>query len=65
MADFENFDVLFASDRSFAYGEQTITKILKSRRLADSELLIDKLLETLGVERRKSAMSTGDLSCLY
>ncbi|KAI4242968.1 MAG: hypothetical protein L6R42_010862 [Xanthoria sp. 1 TBL-2021] len=51
MADFENFDVLFASDRSFAYGEQTITKILKSRRLADSELLIDKLLKTLGVER--------------
>ncbi|KAL9639438.1 MAG: hypothetical protein Q9204_001097 [Flavoplaca sp. TL-2023a] len=53
MADFENFDVLFASDRSFAYSEQTITKILKSRRLAHNELLIDKLLKTLGVERRE------------
>ncbi|KAL8854010.1 MAG: hypothetical protein Q9221_001133 [Calogaya cf. arnoldii] len=51
MAEFENFDILFASDRSFAYGEQTITKILKSRRLAGNELLIDKLLKTLEVER--------------
>ncbi|KAI4228266.1 MAG: hypothetical protein L6R36_001769 [Xanthoria steineri] len=51
MAEFENFDVLFASDRSFAYGEQTITQILKSRRAAHNELLIDKLLKTLGVAR--------------
>ena len=56
MADFENFDVLFASDRSFAYGEQTITQILKSRRAAHNELLIDKLLKTLGVARRQYAM---------
>lgn len=65
MAEFENFDVLFASDRSFAYGEQTITKILKSRRLVDNEILIDKLLKTLGVERRQYAIVTGALSCLY
>ncbi len=52
MDDFENFDTLFAADRSFAYGEQTITKILKSRRSVDNELLIEKLLKTLGVERR-------------
>ncbi|KAL9000878.1 MAG: hypothetical protein Q9169_000633 [Polycauliona sp. 2 TL-2023] len=51
MADFQNFDILFASDRSFFYGEQAITKILKSRRLAHNELLIDKLLKMLGVER--------------
>ncbi|KAL8862521.1 MAG: hypothetical protein Q9178_001019 [Gyalolechia marmorata] len=51
MDDFENFDTLFATDRSFAYGEQTITKILKSRRSVDNELLIEKLLKTLGVER--------------
>ncbi|KAL8674507.1 MAG: hypothetical protein Q9168_001099 [Polycauliona sp. 1 TL-2023] len=51
MADFENFDLLFATDRSFFYGEQIITKILRSRRLAQNELLIDKLLQTLGVKR--------------
>ncbi|KAL8774946.1 MAG: hypothetical protein Q9209_000425 [Squamulea sp. 1 TL-2023] len=51
MGDFENFDVLFAADRSFAYGERTITKILKSRRLADNELLIEKLLKTLSIKR--------------
>ena len=65
MAEFENFDVLFASDRSFAYGGQTITQILKSRRAAHNELLIDKLLKTLGVARRQYAMlPRGAVPCL-
>ncbi|KAL8658908.1 MAG: hypothetical protein Q9226_000699 [Calogaya cf. arnoldii] len=65
MAEFENFDILFASDRSFAYGEQTITKILKGRRLAGNELLIDKLLKTLEVERRHASPDHHKQSLLY
>ncbi|KAL8818588.1 MAG: hypothetical protein Q9223_002813 [Gallowayella weberi] len=51
MYHFEEFDTVFASDPTFAYGEQTINKIVKSRRLADKVLFIDRLLETLGIER--------------
>ncbi|KAI4244916.1 MAG: hypothetical protein L6R40_002822 [Gallowayella cf. fulva] len=51
MGDFQHFDNLFAFEPRFAYGEQTITKILKSRRLANKVLFIDRLLETLGLER--------------
>lgn len=56
MGDFQHFDNLFAFEPRFAYGEQTITKILKSRRLANKVLFIDRLLETLGLERRQYAV---------
>ncbi|KAL8684032.1 MAG: hypothetical protein Q9186_000062 [Xanthomendoza sp. 1 TL-2023] len=51
MYNFRKFENIFASEPGFAYGEQTINKILKSRRLADKVLFIDRLLETLGIER--------------
>ncbi|KAL8735530.1 MAG: hypothetical protein Q9166_000698 [cf. Caloplaca sp. 2 TL-2023] len=49
MDDFEDFDKLFAFDPSFAYGELTVNKISKSRRLVDNELFADRMLKTLGI----------------
>ncbi|KAL9589990.1 MAG: hypothetical protein Q9203_001186 [Teloschistes exilis] len=44
------FDQVFAFDPVFAYGEQTINKIVKSRRSMDNELFIDLLLKTLSIK---------------
>lgn len=47
------FDQVFAFDTVFAYGEQTINKIVKSRRSMDNELFIDLLLKTLSIKGRQ------------
>ncbi|KAI4257544.1 MAG: hypothetical protein LQ352_001609 [Teloschistes flavicans] len=45
-----DFAEVFAFDPIFAYGEQTINKIVKSRRSMDNELFIDLLLKTLNIQ---------------
>ncbi|KAL8827010.1 MAG: hypothetical protein Q9170_007184 [Blastenia crenularia] len=51
MDDFEVFEDLFAFEPDYAYGEQTINKILKCRRSMENQLFIDRLLKTLGIEQ--------------
>ncbi|KAL9603710.1 MAG: hypothetical protein Q9219_001029 [cf. Caloplaca sp. 3 TL-2023] len=51
MNNFQVFEDLFAFAPDYAYGEQTINKILKCRRSMENELFIDRLLKTLGIEQ--------------
>ncbi len=54
MDNYEDFDEVFAFDPLFAYSEQTINKILKCRTQSmENELFIDRLLTTLGLEKRQ------------
>ncbi|KAL8901145.1 MAG: hypothetical protein Q9207_005348 [Kuettlingeria erythrocarpa] len=62
MDNYEDFDEVFAFDPLFAYSEQTINKILQCRtRSMEHELFIDRLLTTLGLDKRQC----GDARSLY
>ncbi|KAL8928499.1 MAG: hypothetical protein Q9208_001733 [Pyrenodesmia sp. 3 TL-2023] len=51
MDNYDDFEEVFAFDPLFAYGEQTINKILKCRaRSIGHELFMDRLLKTLGLD---------------
>ncbi|KAL8695253.1 MAG: hypothetical protein Q9218_000291 [Villophora microphyllina] len=47
----KEFDDLFAFNPAYVYGEQTVNKIVKSRRSMDNELFIDLLLRSLAIQR--------------
>lgn len=58
MDNYEVFEEVFAFDPLFAYGEQTINKILKCRSLSiGNELFMDRLLKTLGLNEGQCAAS--------
>ncbi|KAF7586952.1 hypothetical protein BBP40_007990 [Aspergillus hancockii] len=50
MAQWEDFDSVFAFNKSFAYDGKVIEQILSNRRALDNQLFADRLLGLLGVK---------------